>query len=703
MIGNASYLLTKAENSCTDSRDTDLLDSENDQSSIDRVDWNTALKKGSPAMALKKMLGEILADLGVVSHNQVKEALRRQRETLEGRTLPDRMERSRLVAEARFSGRTDRIPLLGQILADMKIITEDELKDALNLQNKMIQKYCDLDCGSLCSVMDMGTRVNSSLNLAEVLSMIMHNANRVTGSEASTLMLVDETTGDLFFSVPTGPKAGTLLDVKLKKGQGIAGWVVENERPVMVDNVEEDPRFYPGIDRMSGFQTRSILAVPLKAKGKIIGVLEVLNKADGSTFTEEDALLLTIFSEQAAMAIENARLYEELKVQVEETRRMHEKLVEARKFQALAQLSSGLAHDFKNILNAIMGFAEIILLDVESAQIREDVQEILKAGGRAKDLLEQILKFTRQSEQSKILLDSKTAIRQAAKSSRGKLHEGIEIIEDLSSEDAYITADPSQFHQILLDLLKNAGEAIGKDSGKIRIESEVVALNEEDPGPRPFSETGRYVKILVVDDGCGMDEETIKQIFEPYFSTKKRGVGTGMSLAAAEGIVKGHGGSIEVSSAVGEGTTFELLFPLAAEKKPEKETESVQSLPGGKEHILIIDDEEPLVAILERMLGHLGYQVTSSNSSEKALEIFRRDPMAFDLIISDLTMPVISGDKLAKKMMEARADTKVIIWTAFSEGINEERFKNIGIRACLDKPVIMSELALTVRRVLDED
>jgi len=654
-------------------------------------------------MALKKMLGEILADLGVVSHNQVKEALQRQREILEGRTLPDRMERSRLVAEARFSGRTDRIPLLGQILADMKIVTEDQLKDALNIQNKMIQKYCELDCRALCSVMDMGTRVNSSLNLAEVLSMIMHNANKVTGSEASTLMLVDETSGDLFFSVPTGPKAGTLLDLKLEKGQGIAGWVVENERPVIVDDVEEDPRFFPGVDKMSGFQTRSILAVPLKAKGKIIGVLEVLNKSDGTTFSEEDALLLTIFSEQAAMAIENARLYEELKLQAEETRRMHEELVEARKFQALTQLSSGLAHDFKNILNAIMGFSEIILLDVESAQIREDVQEILKAGGRAKDLLEQILKFTRQSEQSKVLLDSNTAIRQAVKSIRGRLPEQIEIIEDLSVGTAFITADPSQFHQILLDLLQNAGEAIGKESGKIRIESEVVSLTGEDSGPQPFSESGKYVKILVVDDGCGMDEETIKQIFEPYFSTKKRGVGTGMSLAAAEGIIKGHGGSIEISSAVGEGTTFELLFPLSSEKKPGKETESVQSLPGGKEHILIIDDEDPLVAILERMLGHLGYQVTSSNSSEKAFDIFSQDPMTFDLVISDLAMPVIPGDKLAKKMIEARADTKVIIWTAFSEGINKEKFEKIGIRACLDKPVVMSELALTVRRVLDED
>ncbi len=652
-------------------------------------------------MALKKLIGEILSDLGVVSPAQVEEALRRQKEIFEGRTLPDRVERSRLVAEARAAGASERIPLLGQILAEMGVVSEDQLTEALNVQGEMIRKFCDLECEALCSVMDMGNRVNSSLNLLEVLSMIMHNACRVTGSVASTLMLVDDKTGDLFFSVPTGPKAESLVDIRLKRGQGIAGWVAEHERPLIVDDVESDPRFFPGIDQMSGFSTKSILAVPLKAKSRIIGVLEVLNKEDDASFSEEDVLLLTIFSEQAAMAIENARLYEELKKQIAETRRVQEQLAEVRKFQALAQLSSGLSHDFKNILNAIMGFAEIILLDVENAQIREDVEEILKAGTRAKDLLSQILNFTRQSEQNRIPMEIGTMIHQAVKSIRSEIPEEVEIIEALSVEEIRFTADPSQIHQVLIDVLKNAAEAISSAPGTIRIETSSVRIEEEPPGVISELRPGDYLRIRISDDGCGMDEKTRKRIFDPYFSTKERAVGTGMSLAAVQGIVKGHDGTVTVAREPGKGATFDLYFPQKTESQLAEPAASPKSLPRGSERILVVDDEPPLVAILERMLGHLGYEVHSATRPEAALEMFTKDPGAFDLVVTDLAMPALPGDKLAERMMKIRPDVRIIIWTAFSEGIDREKMTELGIMDCLDKPVIMSDLANTVRRVLD--
>jgi signal transduction histidine kinase/CheY-like chemotaxis protein len=657
--------------------------------------------KGHDAMALKKLIGEILSDLGVVTNDQVEEALSRQREIFDGKTLPDRVERSRLVADARYGGRVERIPLLGQILSEMGAVSEDQLRDALNVQEEMIRKFCDLECEALCTVVDMGNRVNSSLNLLEVLSMIMHNANRVTGSVASTLMLMDEKTGDLCFSIPTGPKADTLVDVRLKKGHGIAGWVAEQNKPVIVDDAETDPRFYPGIDEMSGFRTKSILAVPLKAKNKIIGVLEVINKEDGSSFSEEDALLLTIFAEQAAMAIENARLYEELKNQIEETNRVQAQLSEIQKFQALAQLSSGLSHDFKNILNAIMGFAEIILLDVESAQIREDVEEILKAGTRAKDLLSQILNFTRQSEQNRVVIDVGNALRQAVKSIRGQIHEAIDIKEDLTAEDVRLLADPAQIHQVLLDVLKNAGEAIGKAPGSIEVGAAVVSVNKAREGPLSTLTPGSYVRIRISDNGCGMDADTRKQIFDPYFSTKDRAVGTGMSLAAVQGIVNGHGGAIEVDSAPDEGATFDIYLPHHLPAESAKRPVTAKDLPRGNERILVVDDEPPLVAILERMLGHLGYRITSAIRPETALEIFGSDPDAFDLVITDLAMPGIPGDQLTEKLQKIRPNLKVIIWTAFTEGVNMEKLSAIGVEDCLDKPVIMSDLALTVRRVLD--
>jgi len=266
-------------------------------------------------MRLKQLLGEIMTSMGFVTSQQLNEALQRQRKILEEKALPEHLQRAQLVSEARLA--TDRIPLLGQILTDMGFATEEQLAEALKEQEKMAEAYRLLDSEKLGAAMEIGFIVNSTLNLAEVLALTMRHVNRVTNSAGSTLMLLDDKTGELVFSVPTGPKEGKLIDIRLPRGKGIAGWVAEHEQPVLVPDAREDPRFYPGIDTISGFETKSILCVPLKAKAKLIGVLEAMNKADDTPFTEEDALLLSVFASQAAMAIENARLYGELKDRLE--------------------------------------------------------------------------------------------------------------------------------------------------------------------------------------------------------------------------------------------------------------------------------------------------------------------------------------------------------------------------------------------------
>ncbi len=267
-------------------------------------------------MILKKFLGEIMANMGFVTKAELKEALIRQREIIDEKTLPEQLHRPSLVSEARQT--EDATPLLGQILTDMGFVTGDQLDKALEEQNKLIQVYGSLNSEKLGVALEMGSIVNSTLNLANVLTIIMGHANQVTNSAASTLMLLDDKTGELVFSVPTGPEADKLMDIRLPPGKGIPGWVVENEQPVFVDNAIEDPRFYPKIDKIRGIETKSILCVPLKAKMKLIGVLEVINKIDNTSFNEEDALFLSIFASQAAIAIENARLYSELKDRLEE-------------------------------------------------------------------------------------------------------------------------------------------------------------------------------------------------------------------------------------------------------------------------------------------------------------------------------------------------------------------------------------------------
>jgi GAF domain-containing protein len=353
----------------------------------------SADNNGKAPMDLKKKIGKILEDLGILSTQDLNAALQRQRELSGAKPPPERLELTRLVEDNRNHHFNSEIPLLGQLLITMGSLTEEQVMDALRVQEKMIEKYFSAECESLVSVMEMAGMANSSLNLVEVLSLMMENANRVIRAEASTLMLLDELTGDLVFSVPTGPVAEQLIDHRLKRGQGIAGWVVDNEKPVIANDVARDERFF-SIDKISSFKTQSILALPLKAKGELIGVLELINKAGGSGFTEEDALLMTIYAEQAAMAIENARLYGELQLQSDQSMRMQEELARVEKFRALAQLSAGFAHDFRNILNAVMGFAELSLLDIEKEETREDIQEIITAGERATELVNQILIYT---------------------------------------------------------------------------------------------------------------------------------------------------------------------------------------------------------------------------------------------------------------------------------------------------------------------
>jgi PAS domain S-box-containing protein len=277
-------------------------------------------------MRLKKLLGEIMIGMGFVTRQQVDDALQRQRKIFEEKTVPERLKRARLVSQARLA--IDRIPLLGKILTDMGFATNEQLEEALKEQNKMVEVYKSLESEKLGTTIEIGFIVNSTLDIAQVLALIMGYANRVTNSIASTLMLLDDKTGELVFSVPTGPKGDRLTDIRLPSGKGIAGWVAEHEEPALVPDAREDPRFYPEIDKISGFETKSILCVPLKAKTKLIGILEAINKTDGTSFTEEDTLLLNIFAYQAAMAIENARLYGELKDRLEEQILMQKKLAE---------------------------------------------------------------------------------------------------------------------------------------------------------------------------------------------------------------------------------------------------------------------------------------------------------------------------------------------------------------------------------------
>ncbi len=280
-------------------------------------------------MLVKKYLGKTLKEMGFVTKQQLDEALERQKQMIREKTPEESVQRTRLVTESRIPKETEMIPLLGQILTDMGFVSKEQLQQALNAQEKSFEDFMALENEKLAVAIEVGSLVNSTLNLAEVLHLIMKHANRVTNSVASTLMLLDEETEELVFSVPTGPKESELIDIRIPTGEGIAGWVVKHEKPLLIPDVKADPRFYGEIDEISGFETKSLLCIPLMAKTKMIGVLEVINKPDGTCFTEKDELLLSLFGYQAAVAIENARLCGELKEQLEKYKRTEQALRES--------------------------------------------------------------------------------------------------------------------------------------------------------------------------------------------------------------------------------------------------------------------------------------------------------------------------------------------------------------------------------------
>ncbi len=652
-------------------------------------------------MIFKRFIGEIMRELGFITREQLEESLRKQREVFEEKTLPEFLQRDKLVREARIAREFESAPMLGQILLDMGFATDKEIKTALEHQDNFINFYKSIESEKLGIAVEIISMINSTLNLAEVLSHLMRHANRVTNSVSSTLMILDHDTGELVFSVPTGPNAAQLTDIRIPTGRGIAGWVAQHGQYVLVPDVKKDPRFYPEIDRLTGLKTKSVLCVPLKAKSKLIGVLEVVNKADGSEFTQQEALLLSIFACQAAMAIENARLYGELKDRLEEERHIQKKLAGTEKFGALGQMASGLAHDFNNILGAIMGYVEMALYDIpQKNQARQSLEQVLVASHRAKDLVKQILTFSRQSDEEHKPIILSAIIKEVLNLLRASIPTTIEIVQNIRVDTATMMADPTQIHQVLMNLCTNAHHAMMDTGGTLEISLCTTELDGTEIAHYPDLQPGSYLKLSIKDSGHGMKKETLQKAFDPYFTTKEKDVGTGLGLAVVHGIVKSHGGAISIRSKLKKGTTIEVFFPKIDEEIL-IETDTFKELPKGTEQILFVDDEEVLASLGKHMLERLGYTVVAKTCPKEALAVFQKTPNNFNLVITDMTMPNMTGDVFANKLMDIQPHIPVILCTGYSDAITKEKAFSSDIKEFLMKPHSMRDLATRIRSVLD--
>ena len=391
----------------------------------------------------------------------------------------------------------------------------------------------------------------------------------------------------------------------------------------------------------------------------------------------------------------------ERKKAAEEKKRLEDQLTQAQKMESIGTLAGGIAHDFNNILTAIIGYSELALDDVSDPEkAKTEIREVIKAGDRAKNLVSQILTFSRKTETTYSPLELPTLIKESLKMLRSVIPATIEIRRGII-KSGLVMVDPTQIHQLMMNLCTNAAHAMDETGGvlsvslhKDNIDAEIASDLEVSPGP--------YLRLTVSDTGHGMTPEVMERIFEPYFTTKELGRGTGLGLSVVHGIVKSHGGAIICKSASGEGTTFDIYLPeLVLETKAPESTKE-ESLPRGTERILYIDDEPALANLAEKMLSKLGYDVTTLTSSLEALNIFKSRADKFDLVITDMTMPGMTGDTLAQKLMEIRPDIPVILCTGYSEHVSGEGAKKIGIRKFVMKPLEMKVLAKAIRKVLDD-
>jgi PAS domain S-box-containing protein len=384
-----------------------------------------------------------------------------------------------------------------------------------------------------------------------------------------------------------------------------------------------------------------------------------------------------------------------------EREELETQLRQAQKMEAIGTLAGGIAHDFNNILSVIIGNSEILdLADAVNPSAKDSLNQVMAAAQRARQLVKQILAFSRHARQEKLVVNLKPIVKETIDFLRASLPATIQLKHYLDPKAGQILADPTQMQQVLMNLCTNASHAMETNGGVLEIQLGNVELAGEDAGGDSEAEAGRYLRLTVSDTGHGIDPVILPRIFEPYFTTKETGKGTGLGLSVVHGIVTSHGGTIKVYSEVGEGTSFKVYFPLA-EDLTVSEAADPRPLPTGSERILFVDDEPGLANISREMLGHLGYAVETRTSPIEALEAFRANPQKFDLVITDMTMPNMTGLTLAKKVSAISPGIPVILCTGFSDQANEQRAHALGIRAFLLKPLLMRDLAEAVRKALD--
>ena len=372
------------------------------------------------------------------------------------------------------------------------------------------------------------------------------------------------------------------------------------------------------------------------------------------------------------------------------------------KMEAIGTLAGGIAHDFNNILGAILGYSELALTQAQKeSKLISYLKEVLAAGHRAKELVRQILAFSRRSDQEREAVALNEIIKEALRMVRATLPTTIEIQFNMAVDSAVVFADPTQIHQVIMNLCANAEQAMREQGGVLVLTVTSMKVTENSSQDFPDLKPGNYLQLTIQDSGQGMSRDVLERIFEPFFTTKRLGEGTGLGLAVVHGIIVGHGGHIGVSSVIDEGTTFTILLPRLDVVLPAQSAGTTE-WSRGTGRVLFVDDEEVLARWGEQVLTHLGYTVVTKTNPHEAVELFRSQPDRVDVVVTDQTMPTMSGEALAKTLLEIRQDVPIVLCTGFSHTMTEEKAAQLGLKGFLMKPVNGAVLAKTLREVLED-
>ncbi|MEE9497335.1 MAG: ATP-binding protein, partial [Desulfobacterales bacterium] len=570
--------------------------------------------------------------------------------------------------------------------------------DYLEENRRFIQNVLEM----ALSLGDFQENINKGYGPEHVLQEADKRISHLIDFEANALYLVDQEKSDFDLSVCSGNHLKTFIKKEVDQmiEKGYFAWAIREKRGVLISSKNHSRKF-----------VLHVIATYSRIRGMFIGLLPEKN----SKIPDTSLTLLSIILLNTANALESLEFYSLLRNQNEILEEMVEERTQALakyerqlqqvlKIQAIGTLAGGIAHDFNNILFPIMGYTELTMDEVsEDSVAHKNLEEILKAANRAKGLVQQILTFSRQSGQERKPVKVQYIIKEALNLLRASIPASIEIIHNIDNDCNPVMGDATQIHQVIMNLCTNAYQAMQDKGGKLEVILSEVDIGYEETIEKIGMQPGKHLQLTVKDEGCGMDASVLERIFEPYYTTKEQGKGTGLGLSVIHGIIKNHGGDITVASSPRKGTTFQVYLPLIEDADGVTEFEPSNGAAKGNERILLIDDEEQIISMEQQMLENLGYQVTARTDSVEALDEFAKQPQNYDLVITDMTMPHMSGDELAQKLLDIKPDIPVILCTGFNEDITEEKALSMGIQKFVMKPVIKNDLATTIRTVLDQN